>query len=136
GTLPSWATLSSGGLLSGTPDTAGTSAFTVTVANGTSPNTTKAYALTIAPSTLSIPITLQEALYPGDPTGRTATPGSGGIARTNEPFCLGVPIPDSAQIDGSRPNTLGLSVDDAGLTTLGLTGTTAGQFRVLATWPD
>ncbi len=64
---------------------------------------------------ISVPLTVQEALYAG---------GSAGIARTNEPVCQGVPIPDSYQLPGNS------------VSTLGLTGATAGQFRVLGTWPD
>lgn len=41
------------------------------------------------PGGLSIPFTVQEALYPG---------GSPGVARTNEPFTVGLPIADSAAI--------------------------------------
>ncbi len=64
---------------------------------------------------LNVPLTLQEALYPGSVAG---------VARTNEPFCMGVPIADSAHVSGTD------------LSSLGLTGSTAGQFRVLGTWPD
>src|SRR5258708_1931278 len=38
------------------------------------------------PNGLSVPLTVQEALYPG----------ASGVARTNEPFVVGVPIADSA----------------------------------------
>ena len=60
---------------------------------------------------LSVPLTVQETIYPG---------GSAGVARTNEPFCQGVPIPVSANITSTG--------------VLGLTGATAGQFRILGTW--
>lgn len=62
---------------------------------------------------LNVPLTVQEALYAG---------GSKGIARTAEPFCMGVPLADSARIGSTRA--------------LGLSGATAGQFRVLASWAD
>jgi len=124
--LPGWASLSSGGLLTGTPNAVGTTTFTATATN-TSGATSKSLSIIVAPATLSIPLTIQEALYPG---------GTTGVARTNESFCMGVPIPDSAQLDAGEWNALGLSGSDAGLTTLGLTGATAGQFRVLAVWPD
>src|SRR6476646_9638700 len=62
---------------------------------------------------LNVPLTVQEALYAG---------GSKGIARTAEPFCMGVPLADSARIGSSGA--------------LGLSGATAGQFRVLASWAD
>src|SRR6185369_1666571 len=62
---------------------------------------------------LSVPITVQEALYPG------STPG---VNRTNEPFCQGIPVADSAGINGTN--------------SLGLTGAAAGQFRILGRWPS
>jgi hypothetical protein len=68
--------------------------------------------------TVSIPITVQEALFPG---------GSTGVARTNEPFCRetgGVPIPDSVGLTNTSTLTLtGASVS-------------AGQFRITGTWPS
>src|SRR5262245_29516025 len=63
-------------------------------------------------SAINVPLTVQEALYGG----------VGGVNRTNEPFCMGVPLGDS---DG---------LTAAG--NLGLTGATAGQFRVLGRWPS
>jgi len=69
---------------------------------------------------VSVPLTIQEALYPGDMTGHTDTIPSGGIARTNEPFTLGVPLANSAGINS--------------INVLGLTGASAGQFRVLQCW--
>jgi len=78
---------------------------------------------------LNIPITVEEALYPGDPTGTSSNSSNppsylsrGGVARTNAPFCLGVPIPDSAGLNS--------------LSNLALSGVTAQQFRLLGTWPD
>jgi hypothetical protein len=62
---------------------------------------------------LNVPLTVQEALYPG---------GTAGVVRTNEPFCMGVPIADSAAIANSNSLTL--------------TGATAGQFRILGNWPS
>ena len=38
---------------------------------------------------VNAPLTVQEAIYPG---------GVAGVARTNEPFCMGVPLPDSAAV--------------------------------------
>ena len=60
---------------------------------------------------LNVPLTVQEALYPG------STPG---VARTNDPVCVGVPIPLSAAITNTN--------------SLGLTGASSGQFRILTTW--
>ena len=62
---------------------------------------------------LNVPLTVQEALYSG---------GSTGVARTNEPFCMGVPLAESS------------GVTNTGV--LGLSGATAGQFRVLGRWPS
>ncbi|HUI79557.1 MAG TPA: Ig-like domain-containing protein, partial [Bryobacteraceae bacterium] len=45
-----------------------------------------------------------------------------GIARTNEPVTVGVPLPDAGGI--------------ANTSTLGLTGASAAQFSVEGTWPD
>ena len=47
------------------------------------------------PNGLSVPLTIQEALYSAGPTG---------VARTNEPFCTGTPVPDSF---GISPSTVG-----------------------------
>ncbi len=69
------------------------------------------FALPIA--ALNVPLTVQEALYPGGPAG---------VSRTNEPVCVGVPVADSAGI-----RTTGI---------FGLTGATAGQFRIIETWPS
>ena len=62
---------------------------------------------------LNVPITIQEALYSSGPAG---------VARTNEPFCLGVPIADSAGITSTG--------------VLALTGASAGQFRITERWPS
>jgi hypothetical protein len=70
---------------------------------------------------VNVPLTVQEALYPGDFTGTTYS-GGGGVARTNEPFCMGVPLADSAGITNPQ--------------TLTLTGATAAQFRTLGVWPS
>ena len=62
---------------------------------------------------LNAPLTIQEAIYPGSVAG---------VARSNEPFCMGVPVGDSAAVTGTG--------------TLGLTGATAEQFRILGKWPS
>src|ERR1035438_7563772 len=62
---------------------------------------------------VSVPLTIQEALYSG---------GTTGVARTNEPFCMGVPLADSANVTSTNVLTLA--------------GATAGQFRVLGVWPS
>lgn len=63
---------------------------------------------------LSVPLTIQEAIYPG----------VAGVARTAEPVTVGIPLPDDAAN----------GVTDASQLTL--TGATAGQFRVLGRWPS
>lgn len=63
-------------------------------------------------ASLNVPLTVQEAL----PAGVT------GINRTNEPVTVGIPL-----------------AEDSGITDvsqLGLSGTSAGQFRALAHWPN
>ena len=81
---------------------------------------------------LNIPLTVQESNYGG----------FAGVARTSDPFSVGIPLPDSAGVrcspasDGSlfdnNCNTLTLVKDP------GTTGQTpaAAQFRCLAIWPD
>src|SRR5262245_2648394 len=66
-----------------------------------------------AMAAVNVPLTVHEALYSG---------GSTGVTRSNEPFCMGVPLADSAAVTSTA--------------TLGLGGATAGQFRVLGRWPD
>ena len=68
-------------------------------------------------ASVNVPLTIQELLYAGDPTGTTYS-GPGGVARTNEPFCMGVPLADSAGVTDPQTLTLG--------------GASAGQFRTLA----
>ena len=67
------------------------------------------------------PLTIQEALYPGDMTGSTYN-GGGGITRTQDPLSVGIPLADSAGISS--------------VSQLGLSGTSMGQFRVLGRWPS
>jgi hypothetical protein len=69
----------------------------------------------------NVPLTVQEALFPGDATGKTYS-SPGGITRNNEPFCMGVPLADAENIQNGN--------------VLGLNGATAGQFRVLGKWPS
>ncbi len=55
GPLPSGVTLSSSGLLSGTPTQSGTFTFTITAANGTSPDATQTFTLTVTPAQTGTP---------------------------------------------------------------------------------
>jgi hypothetical protein len=117
GTLPAGLSLSGAGVLSGTPAASGSYTFSVTAINSFGASVAQSLTLTIAapsgPSGLSVPITVQEALYPGSVTG---------VTRTNEPFCQGMPLADSAAITGTNA--------------FGLTGASAGQFRMLGAWPS
>src|SRR5260370_4295307 len=61
---------------------------------------------------LNVSLTVQEAIYAGVP----------GIARTNEPFCHGVPLADSQGISSTS--------------VLGLSRASAGQFRILGVSPS
>src|ERR1039458_2829202 len=74
--------------------------------------TTLAFSAAPAVAALNVTLTVQEAIYAGVP----------GIARTNEPFCQGVPLADSQGISSTS--------------VLALTGASAGQFRVLGVWPS
>jgi hypothetical protein len=65
--------------------------------------------------TLEETLTVQEALYSG---------GTAGVARTDEPVTVGIPLPDSAT-DGATS-----------VANLTLTGTSVGQFRALGHWPS
>ncbi len=70
---------------------------------------------------------VSEALFPGDATGTVYGASNqntgGGIARSNEPVCQGVPIADSQAI--TSIGSLGLGG-----------GVSAGQFRILSSWPS
>ncbi len=63
---------------------------------------------------LSVPLTVQEALYPAAPTT--------GIARSQDPVTVGIPLADSDGINSTSQ--------------LGLRGASVGQFRVLGRWPS
>src|SRR5438045_3749755 len=80
--------------------------------------------MVILPATaaVNVPITISEALYPG------AIPG---VARSNEPVTLGVPLIQGAvPCGGSGPAVC------AGLNSLTIAGSSAGQFRCLGVWSD
>ncbi len=84
GALPAGLTLSPGGLLSGTPTAGGTFAFTIT-ATDSSPfpgpfSGSRAYTLTIAAPTISLPATALANGTLGAPYSAAITPASGGTA--------------------------------------------------------
>ncbi len=64
---------------------------------------------------IQVPLTIQEAVYPGSISG---------VTRTNDPVTVGIPLPDDAATGATD------------VSELGLTGATAGQFRVLGRWPS
>jgi hypothetical protein len=135
GALPPGLTLNSSGTINGTPTTQGTFTFSASVSNSVGSAGPATFSLTIgAPGTASggsggggrggggvpptpavfpVSITVQEALYPG------SVPG---IARTNEPFCQGIPLADSMGVKSTA--------------SLNLTGASAAQFRMLGVWPS
>ena len=63
---------------------------------------------------LPVQLTVQEAIYPGASTS--------GINRTQDPVTVGIPLPDSANINN--------------ISQLGLSGALVGQFRALGRWPS
>jgi hypothetical protein len=67
-----------------------------------------------ADAQVAVNLTIQEALYPGSPTK--------GIARTQDPVTVGLPLADSAGVNS--------------ISQLSLEGTSLGQFRVLGRWPS
>lgn len=67
-----------------------------------------------AQAQLAVPLTIQEAIYPGAPTK--------GIARSQDPVTVGIPLPDSAGISS--------------VSQFGLQGAGVGQFRILGRWPS
>ena len=77
GTLPSGVTLTTAGLLSGTPagGTGGIYPITITANNGVSPNATQSFTLTISQTTATATVTLGNLLqtYSGAPLSATAT---------------------------------------------------------------
>ena len=68
-----------------------------------------------AEAAMSVPLIIQETLYPGSVAG---------VTRNGDPVTVGIPLPDS-------PTT---GVTD--VSTLTVTGTSVGQFRVLGRWPS
>ena len=108
GSLPGGLSLSSTGIISGTPTTAGTSSFTVQVADGDGTKATKALSITVAAASLAITTTSLPAAGAG--TAYTATlQASGG----QPPYSWSV-------TQGALPVGLSLSVAGA------ITGTPSG----------
>ena len=113
GALPDGLTLSSAGVLSGEPTTAGTFTGTVTASNGVAPDSQQAFSITIAAA-------------PVAPTITSAAPGGGtvGIAYSHTYTADGDPTITYTLTSGALPD--GLTLSSAGV----LSGepTTAGTF--------
>jgi subtilase family serine protease len=114
--LPTGITLSTSGLLAGTPTQSGVFTGTVTASNGVSPNATQAYTLTIdqPPAVTSAPISA------------TVTDGSGATFTLT---ATGFPAPTFAVTSGNLPS--GLSLSSSGVITG--TPTEAGTFSGVIT---
>lgn len=73
-----------------------------------------AFGSTFVLAQFPVPLTVQEALYPGAPTT--------GIDRAQDPVTVGIPLADAAGVSSTSQ--------------LGLQGASVGQFRVLGRWPS
>lgn len=119
GALPAGLTLSSGGLISGTPTAGGTFNFTVTAAGSSTgtgaPHTgSRAYALVVAPPTISLPATSLANGNVGTAYSQALNPASGGTS----PYSYGITA-------GALPP--GISLSSGGV--LSGTPTTNGTFN-------
>ncbi|HST76849.1 MAG TPA: hypothetical protein VLN58_00010, partial [Verrucomicrobiae bacterium] len=74
-----------------------------------------------AAAQVSVPLTIQEMKYPAIT----------GVARTSEPVSAGIPL-----AKGAVPCANASPASCTGMSSLGLTGATMGQFRCLAEWED
>lgn len=74
-----------------------------------------------ASAQLTVPLTIQEMTYPGIT----------GVARTSEPVAMGIPLAKGV-VPCGKPSPASCS----GISTLGLTGATVGQFRCLVEWEN
>ncbi|WP_425520158.1 putative Ig domain-containing protein [Xanthomonas cannabis] len=81
GALPAGLTLSSSGMLSGTPTASGTFNFTATATDSGAPTSgSRAYALTVAAPTVTLPATALPAGTAGQAYAGAINPATGGIA--------------------------------------------------------
>jgi uncharacterized protein YhjY with autotransporter beta-barrel domain len=121
GALPAGVTLSSGGVLSGTPTAGGTFNFTVraTDASGTPGpfNGTRAYALTVAPPTITLPATTLGNGTVGAAYSAALNPATGGTspytyAVTGGALPAGVTLSSAGAFSGtpSAPGTYNFAV--------------------------
>ena len=120
GTLPAGVTLTSGGVLAGTPTQSGSFPVTITASNGVSPNATQGF-------------TLHVLTVPGAPTITDVSPGNASVAVSWTPGSTGGSPILSYQV-ASEPTSAGCTVT-APATTCTVTGLTNGtpyQFEVRA----
>jgi uncharacterized repeat protein (TIGR03803 family) len=109
GTLPAGLTLSSAGVISGTPTTAGTSTGIVTAGNGLSPNATQAFSINII---LIAPVINPEPPVTGGPTNTVSWNSVNGAAQyevqasTSPSFAT---VTDSGWITGTTFTFSGLT---------------------------
>lgn len=80
-----------------------------------------------ASAQVNVPLTVQEALWPmakaKSATAEAVANAANGMARSNEPWTGGVPLPDSWNVSASAPQ-------------VSLTGVSMAQFKCLAVWPS
>ncbi len=105
GSLPANLTLSSGGVISGTPTTAGTFNFTVQVTDATSGTASAPYTLTIAAT--AAPLTLGPATLPSATVNMAYS--------TNLQLAGGTPPYALTLVSGSYPPGITVSTDGTGL---------------------
>jgi hypothetical protein len=117
GALPTGVTLSSGGVLSGTPTASGTFPITITAANGIAPNATQSFTLTVAPTGAAPLITSADA-----------TTFVEGAAGTFSVIASGSPAPTFTE-SGGLPG--GVTLSTAGV--LSGTATASGTFPITIT---
>ncbi|MEI6603681.1 MAG: putative Ig domain-containing protein [Verrucomicrobiota bacterium] len=116
GALPTGLTMGTGGMITGTPGTAGTFSGTITAANGTQPNATQSFSITIAPAPLAPQFT------------STAPPSSGMVGTAYNHTCTAsgsTPVTFSVST-GALPGGLILGTDGVIYGTPGATGTFIG----------
>ncbi|UPG93877.1 autotransporter domain-containing protein [Luteibacter aegosomatissinici] len=121
--LPPGLTLTTGGVLSGTPTTAGTYSFTVTATDANSSTGTQAYSVTIA------------AVAPQAPTIGTATAGAAGSGQAQVAFTPpsddgGSPITTYTAV--STPGNLTATASGSPITITGLSAGNNYSFKVTA----
>ena len=103
GSLPPGLSLSSGGVLSGTPTTAGSYTFTVKAANGTSPDAT----------TSSITIVISATPGPLAPTVTSVTPETGPLAGGTSVTIAGSNLTGASEVMFGEVAAVSFTVDSA-----------------------